>query len=170
MLPQQRVDGTPRPGGLELDGALPHDDLSGADHLRGQGRDHVLHQLHDGVVVHVGPVQLHHGELGVVDQRDALVAEVLADLEDAIESSHQQPLEIQLGRDAQVEVGVERVVVGHERAGQGPTGQGLQNGGLHLDEPLRLQIAAHGRDQLAASRAAAKRPRGWRSRSTYRCR
>ena len=49
----------------------------------GQSRDHVLDQLHDGVVVHVGPVELHHGELGIVHEGDALVAEVLADLEDA---------------------------------------------------------------------------------------
>ena len=162
VLLQQRIDGAPRPGRAQVDGVLPHHDLGGADHLRGQGRDHVLHQLHDGVVVHVGPVQLHHGELGVVDQRDALVPEVLPDLEDAVESAHQQPLEVELGSDAQVEVGVERVVVGDERPRERAAGQRLQDGRLDFHEPLALQVAAHGRHQLAASRAAARRRPGWR--------
>ena len=45
-----------------------------------------------------------------------LVAEVAADLEDALEAADHQPLQVQLGRDAQVEVEVERVVVGDERS------------------------------------------------------
>ena len=48
---------------------------------------------------------------------DALVAEVAVDLEHALEPSDHQPLEIELRRNPQVEVRVQRVVVGHERPG-----------------------------------------------------
>jgi hypothetical protein len=41
--------------------------------------------------------------------RDALVAEVLAELVDLLEAADDQPLEVELGRDAQVEVCVELV-------------------------------------------------------------
>ena len=51
----------------------------------------------------VGLVELEHRELGVVLARQPLVAEVAADLVDAIEAADHQPLEVQLGRDPQVE-------------------------------------------------------------------
>jgi hypothetical protein len=44
-------------------------------------------------------------------ERHALVAEVLAELVDALEAADDQPLEVQLGGDAQAEVAVERVEV-----------------------------------------------------------
>ena len=82
----------------------------------------VLGQVHDLVVRRVGLVQLEHGELGVVPRRHALVAEVAVDLVDALEAADDQALEVQLRRDAQEQVEVERVVVGHERLAAAPPG------------------------------------------------
>ena len=66
--------------------------------------DQRLDQLHHVAVVGVRLVALEHRELGVVLARDALVAEVAADLVDAVEPADDQPLQVQLVRDAQVEI------------------------------------------------------------------
>ncbi len=63
---------------------------------------------HDVVVVGVGLVAFEHGELGVVLEADALVAKDAADLVDLVEAADDQALEVQLRRDAQVEVAVQR--------------------------------------------------------------
>src|SRR5205085_10411137 len=59
-------------------------------------------------------------------------------------------LEVELDGDPQVQLHVEGVVVGDERPGQGPAGDGLENRRLHLDEPLRFEAATHGADDPAA--------------------
>ena len=86
-----------------------------SDLLR-HGLDERLDPLHRVAVVGVRLVPLEHRELGLVLVRDALVAEVLAELVDPLEPADDQPLEVELGRDPQVEVAVELVVVRDERA------------------------------------------------------
>ena len=61
-----------------------------------------------------------------------------------------QPLEVELGGDAQVEVAVQRVVMGDERARRGAAGERLQDGRLDLDEAALVQEAAHGGDDPGA--------------------
>ena len=87
-----------------------------AQHLLGGEGDHLLGQLHHLQVVGIGPVELELGELGVMGAVDAFVAEVAPDLVDALQVAHQQAFEVQLERDAQVQVLLELVVVGDERA------------------------------------------------------
>ena len=82
--------------------------------------------------------------------REALVAEVLAELVDALEAADDQALEVQLGGDAQVQVAVERVVVGGEGARQRAAVQRLQDGRLDLDEALAVEVAAHRGDDPRA--------------------
>ena len=97
-------------------------------------------------VVGEGLVPLHDGELGVVLERDALVAEVLADLVDALEPSHDQPLEVQLGGHAQVERAVELVVVRREGACARAAVERLQDRRLHLDESRAVEVCPPRRD------------------------
>ena len=80
-----------------------------ADRL-GHGVHEPLAPLGHVEVVRVGLVPLEHRELGVVRGVDALVAEVLADLVDALQAADDQALEVELGGDPQVEVAVQRVV------------------------------------------------------------
>ena len=80
------------------------------EHLARDPLDELLDPGHGVAVVGVRLVPLEHRELRVVLERDALVAEVLAELVDALEPAHDQSLEVELGRDAQVEVGVELVL------------------------------------------------------------
>ena len=93
--------------------------LLGATGVLRHVADQRLGVVHQVAVVPVGRVELHHGELGVVAHRDAFVAEVAVDLEHALKPTHQQALEVQLGRDAQEHFLFERVVVCDERLGIG---------------------------------------------------
>ena len=68
--------------------------------------------------------------------RDALVAEDPPDLEHALHAADDQPLEVQLERDAQVQLHVERVVMGDERPSVGAAGLDVQHRRLDLDEAL----------------------------------
>ena len=79
-------------------------DLAGVADVGRDAGDQLLAALGDVVVVRVRLVPLEHRELGVVLERHALVAEVLADLVHALEPADDQPLEVELGRDPQVEV------------------------------------------------------------------
>ena len=150
MLLHQVGEGGPPPGRgqVELPAAVGEPGRPGRHHR--QLRHQLLGELHEVDVVGVGLVQLEHGELGVVAGGDALVAEHPSDLEHLLEAAHHQPLEVELGGDAQVEVEVEGVVVGDEGLGQGPAGDGVEDRRLHLHEAPVLQPAAEQADHPAA--------------------
>src|SRR5690606_31253344 len=99
---------------------------------------------HELFVRGVGHVELEDRELGVVARADAFVAEGAAELVDAIEAAHEEALEIELGRDAQVELEVERVVVRAEGLGRGAAADGVEERGLHLEEAALVEEAAEG--------------------------
>ena len=69
---------------------------------------------------------------------DALVAEVAVDLIDFFHTSNQEPFQVKLRRNAEIEVDVEGIVVCHEGPGGSTAGDGMHHGGLHLDEAARL--------------------------------
>ena len=75
-------------------------------------------------------------------ERDALVAEVLADLVDALEAADDQALEVELGGDPQVERLVELVVVRRERPRERAAVARLQDRRLDLDEAVLVERAA----------------------------
>ena len=104
--------------------------IGGAGHERQQ----LLGEAHQHLVVHVGPVELEHRELGVVLRRDPLVAEVAVDLEHPLDAADRQPLQVQLRRDAQVQLHVERVVVRHEGTRQRAAGDRLHHRRLDFEE------------------------------------
>ena len=78
--------------------------------------------------------------------RDTLVAEDAADFEHAIESADEQPFQPQLGRDAQVKIRAERVVVGDERPRRRAARRAFKHRRLGFDELARLKKAADMRD------------------------
>ena len=114
------------------------------------GLDDALGELLHALEVRIGAVSLHGGELGVVGEVHALVAEDAADLEHALIAAHQQALEVQLGGDAQVVLLVERIEVRDERLGRGAALDGLQDGGLDLHVAVVLHVAAEGGDDGGA--------------------
>ncbi len=135
-----------RPRRLQLE-------LVAAELHRGRPEDVLRHGLDERLdpghrvgVVGVRLVPLEHRELGVVLERDALVAEVLAELVDALEPADDQALEIELRRDAEIEVALELVVVRHEGACERSAVARLQHRRLDLDEALAVEVGAHGGD------------------------
>ena len=80
---------------------------------------------------------------------DALVSEVLADLVHALEPPDDQPLQIELGRDSQIKVDIQLVVMRDERLREGAAVPRLQDRSLHLHEAVLVEPAADGRDHLA---------------------
>ncbi len=119
-------------------------------HLAHHMADQLLVEVHQVLVVPVGRVELHHGELGVVANADAFVAEVAVDLEHAVKATHQQALQVQLGRDAQEHFLVERVVVRLERLGVGAARDRVQHGRFDFEETMAHHELADARQRLAA--------------------
>ena len=103
-------------GGCQRNLMLAKRDLLGADRLPRRVGDQLFGHAHQRVIVGVGLVELHHRELGVVLRRNPLVPEVAVDLEHPLEAADREPLQVQLRRDAQVEIHVERVVMGRRTA------------------------------------------------------
>jgi hypothetical protein len=81
---------------------------------------------------------------------DAFVAEVAVDLVHALQATHGQALEVQLRRHAQVQVQVQRVVVGGERLGRRAAGDVMHHRRLDFQEVAVVQPRAHGADDLRA--------------------
>ena len=131
-----------RQGGAKSISTSPRSHLGRAEDALGDVGDHPLEVVRGLLVIGVGLVPLEHRELGVVLVRDALVAEVLAQLVDAVDAADDQPLEVELGGDPQVEVAVELVVVGGEGTGECATVERLQDRRLDLDEAVLVEEAA----------------------------
>ena len=118
--------------------ALVLDSAGAADRVR-QSLEDPLDHVHQVAVVGIGLVELEHRELGIVLRGQPLVAEIAVQLVDALEAPDDQALEVQLGRDAQVHVHVERVVMRDERTGNRPAGDHLHHRRLDFHEVERLE-------------------------------
>ncbi len=136
-------EGDPAPRCLQVDLVAAELDDRRAERLLRHTLDEPLDARHRVAVVGVRLVPLEHRELGVVLEGDALVAEVLAELVDALQTADDQALEVELGRDPEVEILVELVVVRHERLREGAAIARLQDGGLDFDEAVAVEGATH---------------------------
>ena len=110
-------------------------------------------------VIGVRLVGLQQRELGVMAEVDAFVAEGPAQFEHPLHAADAQPLQVELGRDAQEQVHVIGVDVGDEWPGGGSAVDLLQDRGFDFDEPLgeqrfpdRAQHTAAGRDRGCVTR------------------
>src|ERR1019366_4871684 len=86
------------------------------------------------------------GELRVVVGGKALVAETAIDFVDTFQPAYNQALQVQLRRDAQVQIDIEGVVVRDERPRRGAAIERLHHGRFDFDEAARLQLPAQRRD------------------------
>src|SRR5262249_51093007 len=77
---------------------------------------------------------------------EAFVAEVAVNFVDALETADDQAFEVELRSDAEVEVEIERVVVGDEGARGGAAIDRLHHRRFDLDEALRFELTAQGGD------------------------
>ena len=142
----------PRPGRRQVDRLAVALDLGRPQHPFGDVGDDALGDVHHAVVIGAADEPLEHRELGVVLRRHPLVAEELAQLVDVLEAADDRPLQVELGGDPQVEVAVERVVVGLERPRRGAAGHPLQHRRFHLDVAAFVEVVADRRHHLGPHR------------------
>ena len=79
---------------------------------------------------------------GLCRVTDAFVAVAAADLVDALEAADEQPLQVELGRDAHEELHIERVVVRDERLGRGAADERVHRRRLDLEKAALVEEAA----------------------------
>ena len=77
-----------------------------AGNLRRQLREQFLVHRHQVLIIAVGFIKLQHREFGIMLSRDAFVAEVAINLIHTIKTAHNQPLQIKLGGDPQIQINV----------------------------------------------------------------
>ena len=70
------------------------------------------------------------------------VAEIAIDFVDALEAAHYQPLQVQLRRDSQIEIDIERVVMRDERTRRRAAVERLHHRRFDFDETALRPIAA----------------------------
>lgn len=78
----------------------------------------------------------------VVSQIRTLVTELSAHLVHAVQTTNDQHLEVQLGRDTQEHVHVEVVVVSNEGLGSGTASNDVEHGSLDRDEIALIEPAS----------------------------
>ena len=120
--------------------SVPDDRI--AENRGGKVPEHVLGEVDEIMIVGVGHVEFHHGELRVVADIDALVPEVAVELEHPLESADNEALQIELRSDSHVHVDVKGVVMGDERPCVRAARNGVHHGGLDFHEALALHVAA----------------------------
>ena len=138
------------PGRGEIDVSIADGEGQPLGGRLGCTHDEPLGQINPVVHVAKGPIGLQGGEFGAVASVDSLVPEVPGYLEHPLVAADHQALEVELGGDAQTEVDVEGVGVGHEGTGQRPAGLRLEDGCVHLDEVFGHQQAAQSSNGLEA--------------------
>ena len=104
--------------------------------------EQLLCESHHPVVVLVLNIKLHTGELRVVVTVHTLVAEVLADFINTLETTYDEALQVELGSDTHVHILIERIEVGDEWAGRSTTGNALQGRSLYLSITCVVEYAA----------------------------
>ena len=113
------VHGEALPRALEVDDVISTRHLSGTVQVQGDLFDHLLHEIHHPLVVLVGHIEFHLGELRIVETAHSLVAEVFGKFVYAIKSADDEAFEVQLVGNAQVQRHVQGVVMGLERTSRG---------------------------------------------------
>src|ERR1700746_1983350 len=71
----------------------------------------VAGELHHAAVVAIGLVHLQHREFGIPPPAQTLISEVSIDLVDTLDAADHKAFQVELGRDAEVKIDIESVVV-----------------------------------------------------------
>ena len=121
-----------------------------AKNLLCQGGDEFFREDDQVLVVGIGHVELQHREFRVVNRRDALVPKVAVDFKHTRKSAHDQPLQIQFRRDAEIEIDAERIVVCDKGFRRRASGNRMHHRRFNLKEAAFDQEGANTRDDSAS--------------------
>ena len=119
-----------------------------SEHLERDKAVKILGKVHHSVIIGIRLIELHERKLGVMAGIKSLVAENSAYLINAFKSADDKALEIELERDAQLQILVECVEMRLERA-RGCTARICdKHGGLDLHEVLCSKVFSYRADYL----------------------
>src|SRR5580658_7871435 len=79
---------------------------------------------------------------------NALVAKIPVDLEDPLDAAHQQPLQIKLRRDPEIQVQVESIVMRDKGPSGRATVDGLEHRSFYFEKSARFQLPPQRGDNL----------------------
>lgn len=108
----------PALGEIDLHALIHH--LGAAQNLFADMDYHVLGNIHHAVVIGVRLIQLKQRKFRIVARINALVAENAADFIYLIKAADNQPLEVQLQRNAHIHIDIKRVVMRDKRRAAAP--------------------------------------------------
>ena len=131
------------PGGRQIHICALIRQAGASTHLLGDRGEHRLGEIHHRVVVGIGLIHLHGGELRVVTGAHPFIPEDAAQLVHPLEPAHHQPLQVQLRGNPKEQRQIQRVVMGDERAGIRPAGLRLQHRRFDLEELTLVQPTAN---------------------------
>ena len=113
--------------------------------------DQVTRQLGHSVVVGIGFVGLQRGEFGAVRGIHAFVTEVTVHLKDAVHTTDNCALEVDLGSNTQVEVHIQRVHVRDKGTCRSATVDDLEHRSLELDVITAEEVLTNGTVHCSAN-------------------
>jgi hypothetical protein len=122
-----------------------------AIHGHGGVRDDRLGEVHHRLVIAIRLVEFDHREFGVMRAVDPLIPKDAADFIDLFHAAHHQPLQMQLERDPQEQIHVERVVMRDERPRRCAAGDGVQHGRFDLGKAAPAERLPHRIDDPRAA-------------------
>ncbi len=120
----------------EIELRLVVSDFGGASGVEGGLFEQLFGELDHAAVIGVGLIELEHGELRIVADRDAFVAEVAIDFVYAFKAADDEALEIKFRSDAEIKIDIERVVMRLKGAGGGAAIERLHHGRFDFEEAM----------------------------------
>ena len=109
-----------------------------------------LYQCHHIVVVGIRLIGFQQRELRVVVLVNAFVAEHAANFVHLVQAADDEPFQVKFGGNPQIELLVQRVVVGYKGAGVGAGGDWHQDGRVHFHKAAPVKKTADAADDAAA--------------------
>ena len=121
-----------------------------AEHALRDFAEQRFRQIHQIAIVRVRLIELEHREFRIVPRRQPFVAEIAVDFEHPLEAADDEPLQIQLRRDPQIQFHVERVVMRDERPRRGAADDRMHHRRFDFQIATRDEERADRLDQRAA--------------------
>ena len=119
-----------------------------AAHLPHEMPDQILGQSHQVLVVGISLVEFQHRKFGIVPGGQSLVAKITVNLEHFLHTADDEPLQIQLRGNAQVQLHVERIVMRNEWPCGCAARDCLHHRCLDFEKPALVQKLANARDDF----------------------
>ncbi len=115
------------PGPAQINIALAILELQTADNLLCHMTNQIFGKIHQVFVSCIRLIELHHGEFGVMLNRDPFVSEVTVDLENSLKAANDQAFKVEFWSDAQEKIHLQGIVMGGKRLGCCPAGDRLHH-------------------------------------------